>query len=373
MSMIIEQVLGEEAESRKEEIHDLRNIPVDLMNKVKEAGLVKLWAAKKYGGQEAPVSRVAEVLQTLAYHNGSLAWVTGVTGCSALFSGFLEESKAEVLYTDPMTMIGGFAGPAGLATQVDGGLKVSGHWSWGSGITHCTHIVGGAMIKKEEDILGTALIFFLPEEIEMIDNWQVLGLRGTHSIDYKVDDLFIPDDRWSWFPIKKAVIDQPLYRFSFLGALSISIASVGLGIAKRAVDELVSFSKLKSPFGQGKPLSARPEYQMQIAEVYGKYLAAAALFKETIEKAEREVLTGPCSIEMKANIRLASAQATDLAHQAVQGAYKIAGGSSIWDSSKFSELIRDMNVVTQHGMVSQGNMRTAGAVLLGNKVPEVML
>ncbi len=371
--MKIEQILGEEAERRKEEIHKLRNIPVDLMDKVKKAGLVKLWAAKTYGGQEAPVSRVAEVLQTLAYHNGSLAWVTGVTGCSSLFSGFLEKEKAKPLFEDPLAMIGGFAGPAGVAVLVDGGLKVSGRWSWGSGITHCTHIVGGIMIKKGEEILGAAIAFFLPEEVEMIDNWQVLGLRGTHSIDYKVDDLFIPDDRWSWFPIKKAVIDQPLYRFSFLGALSISIASVGLGLAKRTVDELISFSKLKSPFGQGKPLSGRPEYQMQIAEVSGKYLAAAALFKETISNAEKEVLTGSCSIEMKANIRLASAQATDLAHQAVQEAYKIAGGSSIWDTSKFSELLRDMNVVTQHGMVSRGNMRTAGAVLLGNKVPEVML
>lgn len=371
--MIIEQVLGEEAERRKEEIHEQRNIPVDLMNKVKEAGLVKLWAAKQYGGQEASVSRVAEVLQTLAYHSASLAWVTGVTGCSALFSGFLEEPKAHTLYKNPLAMIGGFAGPAGIATPANGGLKVTGHWSWGSGITHCTHIVGGIMVKKGEDILGTAIAFFLPEEVGMIDNWQVLGLRGTHSIDYKVDDLFIPDDRWSWFPIKKAIINQPLYRFSFLGALSVSIASVGLGIAKRAVDELIAFSKLKSPFGQGKPLSARPEYQMQIAEVYGKYQAAAAIFKETIAQAEKEVLSGPCSIEMKAKIRLSSAQATDLAHQAVQEAYKIGGGSSIWNNNKFSELLRDMNVVTQHGMVSRGNMRTAGAVLLGYKVPEVML
>jgi len=371
--MKIEQIIGKEAEQRKEEINQLRNIPSDLIDQIKEAGLVKMWAGTKYGGQEASVSAVSMMLQSLAYYNASLAWVTGVTGCSSLFSGFLEEDKAKNLFADPHSMIGGFAGPSGIASKVDGGLLISGHWSWGSGITHCTHIVGGVLLKKGEDTLGTAIAFFKPEEVEMIDNWKVIGLNGTHSIDYKVSDLFVPDERWSLFPVQKAIIDVPLYRFSFLGALSISIASVGLGIAKRACDELITFSKIKSPFGVGKTLSAKPEYQMQIAEAQGKYLAAAALLSLTIKEVEKEVESGPCSIQMKAKIRLAAAQSTELAHQAVQEAYRICGGSSIWDTHKMSELLRDMNVVTQHGMVSRGNMRTVGAVLTGNKVPEVLL
>ena len=75
--MKIEQILGKEAEERKKEIEKGRNIPTDLMSKVKEAGLVKMWAAKVYGGQEAKVSAVSDMLSSMAYYNASLAWVTG--------------------------------------------------------------------------------------------------------------------------------------------------------------------------------------------------------------------------------------------------------------------------------------------------------
>ena len=164
-----------------------------------------------------------------------------------------------------------------------------------------------------------------------------------------------------------------LYRFSFLGALSMSVASVGLGLAKRALAEIKHMASTKRPFGQGKPLSKRPEIQIQIGELEGQYQAAIALFNHTIAQAEKEVENAPCSITTKAQIRLASSHATAMAHSVVQNAFDLAGGSSVWQTHKLEELIRDMNVVKQHGMVNGLNYRTVGAVLLGEEVPVVML
>jgi len=135
--------LAKEAEQRKSEIEQLRNIPQDIIQKVKKDGLVKMWATKEVGGSEAAVSEVSKNISDIAYHNGSLAWVVGVTGCSALFSGFIDPVKSKLLFDDPLSMVGGFAGPVGMAIKTEGGLKVTGRWSWGSGISHCTHIVGG--------------------------------------------------------------------------------------------------------------------------------------------------------------------------------------------------------------------------------------
>ncbi len=365
--------LAQAAEARKEEIETQRNLPTDLMEQVKKAGLVKRWATQAVGGEEASVSSVAQMLQEIAFYNGSLAWVVGVTGCSALLSGFIASESAEALFQNPESMIGGFAGPAGMAQRVEKGLKVSGHWTWGSGISHCSHIVGGVKIMEGEEFKTTGIVMFKPEEIEMIDNWQVLGLKGTHSIDYRAEGVFIPNGRWFPFPVKQAQVDAPLYRFSFLGALSVTVASVGLGLANRALSEIKTLATVKSPFGQGKPLCKRPETQTQIGKLEGTYQAAKALFNQTIAQAEQEVENEACSTTTKAQIRLASNHSTSLAHSVVQGAFDLAGGSAVWQSHKLEELIRDINVVKQHGMVNALNYRTVGAVLLGEDVPAFML
>ena len=367
------QELAKQAEERKTEIASNRNIPTDIMDQVKQLGLVKNWAATEYGGKQASVLEVTNIVREMAYYNGSLAWVVGVTCCTSLVTGFLEPAHAAALYASPDSMIGGFAAPAGVAKKVDNGLEVSGRWSWGSGITHCTHIVGGVRIVEDEQIVGTAVVFFKPEEIETIDNWNVVGLKGSHSIDYAVKNLLIPNDRWTPFPVATPTIDAPLYRFSFLGALSCAVASVGLGLAERAVAEITTFVQEKKPFGQGKTLSKQPEIQTQIAKVTANFLAAKALFQTTIQEAEQETQHGICSKETKAKIRIANAHTTKLAHEVVQEAYRLGGGYSIWETQKLEELLRDMNVVTQHGMVSAINYRTGGSVLLGNKVPEVLL
>ncbi len=367
------QTIAQQAEERKAEIEANRNIPTDIMDQVKQLGLVKNWAATAYGGKQASVLEVTNIVREMAYYNGSLAWVVGVTCCTSLITGFLESSAATAIYAAPNSMIGGFAAPAGMAKKVENGLEVSGHWSWGSGITHCTHIVGGVRIMEEEEMVGTAVAFFKPEEITFIDNWHVVGLKGSHSIDYTAKKLFIPNDRWTAFPVTTPTIDEPLYRFSFLGALSSAVTAVGLGLAERAIAEITKFVQQKKPFGQGKTLAKQPEIQTKIAQLLGDFLAAKALFQTTIMEAEQETQNGICSKETKAKIRIANAHTTKLAHQVVQEAYRLGGGYSIWETRKLEELLRDMNVVTQHGMVSAINYRTGGSVLLGNAVPEILL
>lgn len=371
MSIHIE--IAKQAEIRKIEIQESRNIPSDLINQVKQAGLVKMWTAKKYNGAELSVLETTSILSSMSYYNASLAWVIGITNCSSLFSGYLPDTKAHPLYNASDAMIGGFAGPAGTALVLKNGLNVTGRWSWGSGISHCSHIVGGVLLRKENEVIGTGVAFMKPEEITLHDNWHVLGLQGSHSIDYSVRELFVPNERWSFFPLSKSIIDVPLYKFSFLGALSLSVAAIGLGLARRAIDEIGTLAKVKSPFGQGKKLSERPDFQKEYAKLKGDYCAAEALFKQTINIVQEEVIHSPCSDQSKGLVRLTSCHASQLSTSIVTDAYRLGGGSSIRRSNKLEELFRDMNVINQHGMVSEGNYRTVGSLFLGNKVPEQLL
>ena len=365
--------IAQNAEDERKQIEDSRNIPSDIMEQVKEAGLVKMWCRKECGGKEISVSDVVQIISEIAYYNGSLAWVTGVTNCSSLTTGFVSKDMAMLLFGRDNAMIGGFAGPAGVATKEGDALNVSGRWSWGSGVTHCSHIVGGVRIMDGNKIIGTAVVFLRPDEVTFHDNWHVLGLKGTHSIDYSADSVLIPKERWTYFPVGQPDSPSPLYRFSFLGALSVSVAAVGSGLAKRAIDEIKKIAQTKSPFGQGKVMADRPDFQEQMAKTMGQYHAAQALLKSAIQEVEEEVISAPCSTHSKAKLRLAAAHATTLNSEVVTSCYRLASGSSIWEGGKLEELLRDMNVVSQHGMVNRGNYRTAGAVALGKDVPEVLL
>lgn len=365
--------LAKEAENRKSEIEKLRNIPKDIIATAKAIGLVKLWAAQSYGGAQLSIAETMTLLQSMAFHNGSLAWVVAVTNCSSLLSGYLPESIAAPLFAREEAMVGGFAGPAGVAKKITGGIQITGQWSWGSGIDHCTHIIGGARLFDGDDMKGTILAFFLPQEIIMDDNWYVTGLTGTHSIDYSCHEVFIPDGRWSFFPLTTPILKTPLYRFSSLGALSLSIAVIGLGLAERAVLEIQTILKRKTSLGQHKPQSKSPLAQEVMGRIAANYEAAFHLFYGTIAKAEQEAQDATSTTHMKADVRLAACHSAQLAVKVVQEAYRLAGGSAIWKSGKLEELHRDIHVVSQHGMVSESNYRTSGSVKLGNEVPEFLL
>ena len=365
--------IAKEAEKRKSEIEQQRNVPKDIIDETKALSLSRLWVAKEYGGPQMSVAEVMELWQNMAYHSGSLAWVTSITNCSSLISGFLPKKMAQEIFGSEQSMVGGFAGPAGVATPDADGLKVTGSWSWGSGISHCTHILGGVRLMKDGNMVGAGITFFKPDEVSMFDNWHVVGMKGTYSIDYKVSDLLVSNERWTSFPPSKPVIDEPLYRFSFLGALSLSVAAVGLGLAQRAHDEIISLVKEKVTLGSDKPLSKQPMIQSKTGRIAGNLLAAKSLFYSTISEAQKETEIGVSSQAMKAQVRLAACTTTQLCLKVVRDAYEMAGGSAIWQANKLEELHRDMHVVSQHGMTSNGNYRVAGSVSLGNNVPAFLL
>jgi len=365
--------IAKEAEQRKDEIESKRNIPTDLIDQMKALSLSRLWLAQEYGGQQKSIYDVVKIWQQMAYHNGSLAWVCSVTNCSSLISGYLSKDMVGQLFGGKDSMVGGFAGPAGTAIPSEGGLQVTGSWSWGSGISHSTHIVAGVKLLKDDNMVGAGVTFLQPDEIRLLDNWHVVGMKGTHSIDYQTKDLFVPNERWIPFPPSKPVIDQPLYRFSFLGALALSVAAVGLGLAQRAHDEIIDLVQNKVPLGQDKPLSRQAMTQDKIGKISGNLLAAENVFYSTILEGQQATEHGDATTQLKAKIRLAACTCTQLCLKVVRDAYEMAGGSAIWQTNKLEELHRDMHVVSQHGMASNANYRVAGSVGLGNRVPEFLL
>ena len=362
------RTLGEVAASastRAGEIEELRRLPTDLVADLASTGVFKLWVPDVYGGQQAHLCAGLDAIETVAYHDGSTGWCVMIAATTGLCAGFLPVEHAQAIYGPADAITGGFAMPAGTATRVDGGLRVDGRWSWGSGTDHCTSICGGVRIV-DSDPPRFPIVFFDAADVELLDTWRVAGLKGTASGDYTVRGVFVPEGRWVE-PLAQLEprVDSPLYRVSFLGALAIGVATVSVGLGRRAIDELVALGA-KVPSGSSRSIAERPVVQAQIAEADAAVRSARAFLHAAAEECwDAAAAGGPPSAEHRRLQRLAATNAVARATHAVDLCYHAGGGASIFESHPLQRVFRDAHVATQHGMVAPRTLETLGRMQFG--------
>ena len=210
----------------------------------------------------------------------------------------------------------------------------------------------------------TLVAFFPAREAEVLDTWDVGGLRGTGSHDYQVADVFVPNSHVSIG--SKALCPGALYALPFFTAAPPTIVVVPLGIARAALDALLELSKSKTPLIGSMPLREKPVVQAAIARAEAMLGAARSFVFEACEDAWKTVGGGAeLSLEQRAKVRLACAHATDVAKSVVQTCYEIGGGTAVYESSPLQRWFRDAHTAAQHVQVQSCNFETVGRVLLG--------
>jgi alkylation response protein AidB-like acyl-CoA dehydrogenase len=339
-----------------------RTLPADVVVDLVGTGACKLFVPSRYGGSEAHPFDGFRVIEELSYHDGATGWCAMIAGTTGMLGGLLPAAHAEKIFAAPDAVTGGVAAPMGLATIVDGGLEVTGHWQWGSGTAHCTHIGGGCRVHCH----GPRFVFFDRADVELLDTWDVAGLEGTGSTDYRVDGAFVPEGRWMELVGPAPVEDGPLYRFSFFGLLALGIAAVGLGLARRSIDELVALAAVKTPQGSSRPLADRAPTQADVAIAEAAVRAANAFVADASDAAWQTVAAGDeQTVEERRSLRLAATHAMTAAVQTVDRMYTAAGGAAVYKRSPLQRLLRDVHVATQHAMTAPRTFELAGRLRLG--------
>ncbi len=193
-----------------------------------------------------------------------------------------------------------------------------------------------------------------------------MGLKGTGSTDYQVNDAFVPSGRWVSFAASpEPVVDSPLYRFSFLGALGVGVASVTVGLARRAIDELVRLGE-KKPQGSSRSLAERATVQADLAAAEAAVRSASAFVRDIVGECwDAAAEHGEMSGEHKRLLRLAANNAAERSAHAVELCYRAGGGSSLYETSPLQRVFRDINVATQHGMIAPRLLEPLGRMRFG--------
>jgi alkylation response protein AidB-like acyl-CoA dehydrogenase len=367
------EALGGQADRRAAEIEELRRLPADLSSALVDTGLGRAWAPARYGGLELPVLELLDALEALAAFEAGTAWCGMIAATTSLLGGYLPERWAEEIYGDPRAITGGHAAPQGRARPVEGGLLVSGHWQWGSGSFHCTWIGGGTVVVDEDgapapraDDLRAPFVLFAPDQVELLDTWYTMGLRGSGSTDYEVHDAFVPEGRWTEIVGQEPVAGGPLYRFPFFGALALGVCSISLGLARRALDEVVELAEGKRYAMSTRPMATRAVVQAEVARAEAQHRSARAFVRDTVAEAWAAACAGhPLGTEHRRLLRLAATNATTQSVAAVDSLYRLAGGTAVYESSPLERLLRDVNVAGQHAMVAPRTYELVGRMALG--------
>ena len=324
--------------------------------------ILAMWVPKALGGSELDVVSSLRVIEHLSYGDPSTGWVA-MAASLAIGTGaaYLKDEAVDELFGGGrFPVIAGQGTKPGTAVPHDGGFRLSGSWSFASGIKHSTHIHTLGIIEGT----GEPRIFVLPvEQATLIDNWDVLGLRGTGSIDYRIDNVFVRD-AFTHF----AVTDVPkrggdLYRLGIIGFAIICHSGWACGIGRRLLDELMN--KVKSGIGRSGTQAGSESFHEQYAKAEAAYRSARALVFEAWTDVKETLARGePLGVRQHTLIRLAMANITWACHDVSEFVYKSAGTLAL-RSGTIQRLFRDMHAGTQHITSAPPVFRAAGRELAG--------
>lgn len=357
---------------RAQELHELidSNGPVnDREGRIAEpviealftAGAMSALTPREFGGAELTPRQSMELIRTLSYADPSTGWVTMAIGMvTGLAGAFLPADAARELFKTPRIGIAGQGTRPGQAEPVEGGYLLSGSWSFASGIKHSTHLHTAA----RDAATGEIRFFILPvEEVTFIENWDVLGLRGTGSIDYTLDKTFVPGN-YSYPSLSRTpVTGGDLYRIGIGNFVSINHSAWAIGVGRRLLDELQVLIQAKS--GRPGALAENQAFHEQYADAEVEHRAAAALLHEVWEEIEATIASGrDATVRQESLSRAALHNATWSTHRVAQFVYR-SGGTDALRRGTIQRLFRDVHAGTQHISSSPAIMQSAGREMAG--------
>ena len=321
-------------------------------------GAFKLWVPEVYGGAGATLADGLAAIRSIGRADGASGWCVMIANTTALLSARLDAPVAHELFGSADAVCGGFAAPVGTAAIDEDRAIVDGRWAWGSGSSHATTMGAGVRIVDRAGAPtelpggGRVGFAFVPEGVELLDTWHVSGLQGTASTDYRIDGAEIALDHVVAMDRRRLVVDEPLFRFSTFGALALGVAMVMVGLAERAIDELVLLAD-KVPQGSSRGLAARAPVQLDLARAQAEVGAASAYVDEQVGRAwDQVVANGRVEDEQRVGLRLAANHAAECAIDAVDRCYRAAGGAAVYRTSPLQRVFRDVHVASQHAMVA---------------------
>jgi alkylation response protein AidB-like acyl-CoA dehydrogenase len=372
------RVLLPEIGERAAEFEELRDVPLDVVEKLRSAGVFSRYVPRSLGGQELWPGEGIRVIEEIARADGSVAWISLVGSEGPVFYSYLPAETYDEIYAEGPDVIhaGSISASRGRAVRDGKGYRFSGRWSFASGCTHADRICVVAKLEPVEEGVPPRQLFAVvaPGELRIVDNWFVNGLKATASCDLEVEDLYVPQEWTGSFQDQPSVVRYPLDGYGFLARFGIEHAAMAVGVAQGALEDLIAISAHKMPLGGMQPrLGTDPILQDTVGRLSTEVEMARAFLYHVAENDRASLAGGPPDAAASFVRRARLARVGSVAAAVVDGCYVASGTTGLFESNPLGRRLRDVRSATQHFLLSQRSaFQPAGAAVLGEPLPGAM-
>lgn len=366
--------LAPQIQAIRDELESTHRLPAALVQSMTQAGLFQMYLPQAMGGPELPPLTVFHAVEALSQIDGSVGWCSMIAVVESLFVGWLRPEVGRQLFGQPPDLrMAGSLRPEGKAYAVEGGYRVRGRWDFASGINHanwlmCTCVVmdGDSPRQTPAGLPWTRILLVPHSAASIIDTWSVVGMCGTGSQDFVVEDIFVPEAH-TFSLAQPPATAGPLYhpRLLFVVAWTPTVANA-LGMARGAIDTFIALATQAHSTSSTTLLRDRPLVQTQVAEAEAIVNAARAYVLSAVGTAWEAVCAGaPDPGPAIAQARLAITHGMHEALRAVDLVFHAAGTNAVYRKHGLERYWRDVHTAVQHAAGLPSHIEMAGKALLG--------
>jgi alkylation response protein AidB-like acyl-CoA dehydrogenase len=368
----LEPIIREHSEATERE----RRLARPVLHAMREAGLFRMFTPRALGGLEVDPVTVARVTEEIASFDSAAAWALQAGNTGSWWAGhFPEKGIAELFADGPDLLMAASFSPPHRAQAVPDGYRLSGRGPLASTIHDSSWLLMTGVVFDGEQARTTSVgpvvvaVALRTSEVQIVDTWQSLGMRGTDSNDVVAEGVFVPEARsFVVAPVYEPApqFAGPLYRLPALASTDVIIAPVALAIARGAIGALREIADRKTPLGSTRTIRHRPAVQFALGDAEGQLRAARLLFYETLHTTWQRALANESpTLEQRADLMLACAHAVRISAHVADLMHRMGGTNGIYQRSRLERHFRDAQTVRQHGFLSEARLETVGQVYLG--------
>ena len=364
--------LGPAIDAAADEIERTQTFPEPLLTQMHDARICRMLLPRSAGGDQVEPWVYLRAVEELGRHDGSVAWNVFVANSAALIAPFIPLESAREIFSNPRAVIAWGPPNQHKAVAVPGGYRVTGEWHFASGQrqstwmgAHCNVIEPDGALRLNRFGRPTVRTLLYPRaHATPIHNWNTLGMRGTASEGYALDNLFVPEAFAGTREDPSLRRDTgPLYAFTMQGLYAVGVAAVAFGIARAMLDDFIALATAKTPRGLQR-LADSPVVQSNMAQREANLGAARAYLVEILKDVwDRADDVEPIGVQDRALVRLGCAHAIRTSIEIADHVYKAAGTTAIFLGSGFERRFRDMHTLSQQIQSRDAHFEAVGRVL----------
>lgn len=353
---------------RGDEIERARRLPPDVVESLRATGVFRMGFARDWGGPELSSIEQTEVIEALSYGDPAAGWCAMIGSDTGLYASFLDRDVAKQMFPTLDLVTAGLLFPSGRAQLVPGGFRLTGHWQFGSGVTHADWVISGAFRYRDgvpepgpPGIPHGSVLLMVPRsDVEVIDTWHTTGLAGSGSCDYTITDVFVPGERAFTFADIRGgphALAQPEVHMR-------NMPGVALGTARAALDHA-----RETAIAAGRLDDYRT--QVTLADCEADFAATRHGVYGALRRQQEVLVTGATLDDLtaleRAALPLSRRHAFRAARSIVTRLYDLLQTSAIYRPSPLDRWLRDTTTMCQHIVAQDRILQTAGAHLLGGR------